>query len=113
MDNAYKKIGNNIRKQRKKQNLTQENLAEIADISSNFLGQIERSTKKASLETIQKIADALKIPVSSIFDETDDTFIIKEDKESISYGLRNKLTSIFKSKSFQQDLRKIIIKHTK
>lgn len=113
MENIYQKTGNNIRKQRKKLNLTQENIAEVANISSNFLGQIERGTKKASLETIQKIANGLKIPVSSIFQETDETFTIKENNEFDSYVLTGKLTSILKSKSFLKDLRKLIIKQLK
>lgn len=113
MQNIYQLLGENIRKQRKKYKLTQEKLAEIANISTNFLGQIERGTKKASLETIQKIASALRIPVPDVFGEQVRAFAIKEDNRFSSYMLTGKLTAVLKDKSFLQDLGKIILKHTK
>jgi transcriptional regulator with XRE-family HTH domain len=47
--------------------LTQEELAEKADISANFLGHIERGTKRATLNTLNKIADVLQIPMADLF----------------------------------------------
>lgn len=48
--------------------LTQEELADKADIHYSFLGHIERGSKKASLETISKIADALDVPIDRLFE---------------------------------------------
>ena len=55
-------IGLRIKLERTKQNLTQEQLAEMADISS-YLSAIERGKQSISLDYTNRIAEALKIPV--------------------------------------------------
>jgi len=67
MENIYKLLGQKIREERKKLSLTQEELAEKAGITANFLGHIERGTKKARLDTIEKLASALEIPIGTLF----------------------------------------------
>ena len=62
----YTKLGNNIRKERLKQNLTIEKLAYKADITPNYLGKIERAQSKLSLEVLIKIANALGITSDDI-----------------------------------------------
>jgi DNA-binding XRE family transcriptional regulator len=57
----YAMIGERIRHCRKAQKITQEQLAERAEVSPSFLGHIERGTRKASVETIVHIADALGV----------------------------------------------------
>ena len=56
-------IGMNIRKERKKQLLTIEQLAEKAGITDNFLGKIERGDGIPSLPTIDSIASALNVSI--------------------------------------------------
>ena len=56
-------VGALIRDRRKALRLTQERLSELADISASFLGHIERGTRKASIETIVRIAEALDVCV--------------------------------------------------
>ena len=58
-----KKIGENIRKERKRQLLTIEQLAEKAGITDNFLGKIERGEGTPSLQTIDSIACALDVGI--------------------------------------------------
>ena len=67
MKNIYQQLGKNIRENRISLNLTQADLAEKADLSNNFLGHIERGTKKASLITISKLAVALELQISELF----------------------------------------------
>ena len=57
----YEELGRRIRQQRVLAQLTQEKLAEQAGISLSFLGHLERGTRKASLETLVNICNALKI----------------------------------------------------
>lgn len=58
-----------IRQLRKQCNLSQDELAHMAGISSNYLGQIERGEKCPSVETFLRLASALNIsPVSLIKD---------------------------------------------
>lgn len=46
---------------RKKLNLSQEKLAELSDISTNYIGDIERTNRKVTIDTIEKIAKGLKV----------------------------------------------------
>lgn len=57
----YEMLGKRIRDYRKKLHLTQEQLSETANISLSFLGHIERGSRKASLETIVSLSNALNI----------------------------------------------------
>jgi transcriptional regulator with XRE-family HTH domain len=50
-----------IRMRRHELNLTQEELAEAADIHVNFVGGIERASRNPSLTSIIKMARALKL----------------------------------------------------
>ena len=106
----HKIIGINIRKHREKLKLTQQDLAELADLSINFIGQIERGTKKASLDTIKKLSDVLKIPMHKITDESESVFKIKKNYDFDSYIITNRVTGLFKDKSFLIELKKIILK---
>ena len=56
-------LGENIRKERKKQMLTIEKLAEKAGITDNFLGKIERGDSIPSLQTIDSIACSLNVSI--------------------------------------------------
>jgi Predicted transcriptional regulators len=78
----YKKIGNNIRKIRQKQELTIEEAASIIGVSSNFLGKIERAQSVMSLETLVKIANGLNVT-------TDDILSSELDNISSSRVMKN------------------------
>lgn len=66
----YHAIGLRIRRMRKVRNLTQEKLAEMAEISVVHMSHIETSATKLSLPVIVKIADALDVRVDSLlYDE--------------------------------------------
>ena len=66
----YKKIGKRIRNLRQQQGYTQEALAEEVDLSAPFISHIERASKKASLETISRIAAALNVTVDYLLTGT-------------------------------------------
>lgn len=57
----YQFMGKRIRQQRQLKHMTQEYLAEKAGISLSFLGHIERGTRKASLDTVVRICNALQV----------------------------------------------------
>lgn len=54
-------IGRNIRKFRQAQKLRQEDLAEKAGLSVNYIGALERGEKYPSLETFIVIANVLNV----------------------------------------------------
>lgn len=62
-------VGKKIRKYRKKQNLTQEQFAELCELSTNFIGIIERGEKRPSLDTFVKIANALDVSADMLLED--------------------------------------------
>lgn len=65
----YSILAQNIRKYRILMNLTQEELAEKANLHPSYIGQIERGTKKISILTLSKISKALNINISILLNE--------------------------------------------
>ena len=55
-------FGQRLQEQRQNQGLTMEQLAEKANLSSNFIGAIERGLKEPSLSTLISILNALDVP---------------------------------------------------
>ena len=53
------RIGVVIRRNRTDRGLSQESLAELAGLSRSFVGEIERGAAVPSVETLQRLADAL------------------------------------------------------
>jgi transcriptional regulator with XRE-family HTH domain len=62
----YRLLGETVRARRKKARLSQEQLAEKADLTRNYIGDIERAEKKITLETLAKISKALKCRVRDL-----------------------------------------------
>ena len=62
----YELLGKQIRKQRKEKKYTLEQLAEKLDVSTTFIGQIERAKGIPSHETLVKIANVLEISIDSL-----------------------------------------------
>ena len=60
-------VGGRIREERKRAGLTIEQLAELAGISTSFLAYIETRGRKASLDTIEKLTRALRLPIAELF----------------------------------------------
>ena len=66
----YVRMGQRIRKQRKLMGLTQKAAAEKSGISLPFYGHIERGSRKASLETLVSIANALGVSMDAILQDS-------------------------------------------
>lgn len=64
---TYKKLGEKIRSIRKKKELTQEKLAELAKIDPKSIIEIENGKRKnPTLKTINKIARVLEVSISDL-----------------------------------------------
>ena len=73
-------LGKRIRDERLLLRLTIEQLAELVDKSSNFVGQIERGDRKLSVETLVDIANALGTTVDNLLkDSIRDSIRTSED----------------------------------
>ena len=55
----YQSLGHRIRCARKAAKLTQEQLADLTDLCTAYIGHIERGTRKLSVETLCKLCDVL------------------------------------------------------
>lgn len=62
----YRLVGETIRTERKKAHMSQEKLAEKADLNRNYIGEIERAEKKITLETLEKIAKVFKLHITDL-----------------------------------------------
>lgn len=58
----------NLKLQRQKKNLSQEDLGKLIGVSGVTIMRYEKGTRQPKLETIKKIANALKIPVAELID---------------------------------------------
>ena len=73
-------IGRQVRTYRKKMQITVVDLATQAGLSAGMLSKIENGLTSPSLATLRSLADALKIPVTSLFssyDEVSDALHVK------------------------------------
>lgn len=54
----------NVKFYRKQLQLSQEKLAELSDLSTNYIGDIERTNRKVTIDTIEKVAKGLNVDPS-------------------------------------------------
>ena len=66
------KLGGRIRFLRKAESMTQEQLAEKADMNPKYIGQIERAEINTTVITLEKIARALCVPLAELFQVEED-----------------------------------------
>ena len=92
--NIKKELGEKINRLRKKQKLTQEQLAEMIDIAPRNLSSIEVGTSFAKAETLEKILIALNTTAEELFSNDhikSNEALIKEIHNSISSIQNNKV----------------------
>lgn len=61
-------FGSRIQELRKKNNLTQSELAEKIGLSTNFIGMVERGERNTSVDKIFKLAKAFNISLAQFFE---------------------------------------------
>jgi len=60
-------VGDAIREIRKAAALSQEKLAERADLHPNYIGEVERGEKTISVDALFRIAGALNVSITKFF----------------------------------------------
>ena len=68
MKSVHSEVGNRIRQYRKRAGLSQETLALNAGLTVSFIGDIERGTKKPTVESLEKLLMALSVTFVEFFD---------------------------------------------
>ncbi len=106
MNIAYK-LGEKIRLIRKSKNLSQEHVAFSAEISSTFLGQVERGNKKPTIETLVKISKALDVEIIDLFTFDAPQTIIDEKEQNKSVVAINTLLKSMDEESIEEILKVI------
>lgn len=61
-------FASNMRRIRKDKGLTQEQVAERADLHPNYISSVERAERNISLQNIWKIAQALEVEMPELMD---------------------------------------------
>jgi transcriptional regulator with XRE-family HTH domain len=67
MSNLRFVIGERIRNFRNERKLSQEELADLANIHRTYVGQLERGEKNVTLGTIEKVTEALGVSLEDLF----------------------------------------------
>jgi transcriptional regulator with XRE-family HTH domain len=67
------RFGNALKRLRKQQGLSQEQLAIEAGLDRSYIGGVERGERNISLINIEKLAKTLDIPIHILFMEIDDS----------------------------------------
>ena len=78
------KIGERIKNLRQLSNLTQEELAERANLTKGFISQIERDLTSISLDSLAQILDALDENISDFFKEASLEKIVYRGKDRVA-----------------------------
>lgn len=63
-------FGRNVRRLREAQNLSQEELAERAQVHRTYVGMVERAEKNITLRNIEKFSKALQVPLSELLEHS-------------------------------------------
>jgi len=108
MLNELEKIGKHIKNLRVEHDLTQQVLAERADISYKYLGEIERGQVNLSIEILIKIAQSLHVNAGDLLND-----IIDDETRTVS-----KVKAIFseltkKNSEAALDILQVFHKHMK
>lgn len=101
-------LGKRIREERKKLNFTQEQLAELINVSTTYVGFIERGERSLTLDKLIKIANTLGISVD---------YLLQDSVTDDSSAQEKLLLQLFSSANSQQknmilEMIKLILNHT-
>ncbi|MGF7141660.1 transcriptional regulator with XRE-family HTH domain [Anaerotaenia torta] len=100
VETDYIKIGIKIKQARIKHQLTQEQLSEKCDISTSYLGHIERGTRKLSVDTLVSLCSALELSTDYVLLD------VLPSNDSVIIGLLEHAKQN-KAKSYERYLRVI------
>lgn len=105
----YRSIGSNIRKIRTQNKLRQEDVAERANLSVNYVGAVERGERLPSLETFITILNAIGASADVVLSD-----VLENGYEIKNSILADKLKSLSKDElSRVYEVLDALLKHTK
>ncbi len=84
----YKRLGQRIREERQRLNLTQAQLAEEINISDTYMGAIERGERSLTLDTLVRLVNRLGVTVDYMLSDSvsdNDSNIMNQFKQIIDH----------------------------
>lgn len=75
----YALLGNRIRNCRKSRRMSQAKLADLLDVSENYVGQIELAKKRIGIEMLEDISIALDVSLLSLLYEVNTGVLLTEE----------------------------------
>ena len=82
-------LANNIKLTRKRKRLTQMQLADLCETSTNYIGLIETAKRFPSVDMLEKIANALELKPQELFAEPKVNFTSNTKKDRIISDIIN------------------------
>lgn len=74
-------LGQQIRARRQYLKLTQEQLAERMDVSTTYIGLVERGERSITLEKLMLLADCLQVSLSDLLELSSQTQAAQKERE--------------------------------
>ena len=69
MSDLVHHVGKRLRGYRVAAGMSQERLAEKAGLHPTYIGQVERGEKNLTIESLEKITNALEVPMAAVFEK--------------------------------------------
>ena len=86
----YMRLGERIREERLKLNLTQAQLAEDLDISDTYVGQIERGERSLTLATLVRLTNRIGVSID---------YLLKDSVDMTDANIINQFRQVIDSQS--------------
>jgi transcriptional regulator with XRE-family HTH domain len=83
-------VGERLRQIRRLRRATLRTVAERSGLSESFLSQVERGRSNASVASLRRIADALRVSVSDLFEPNgppQPRVLRRDDRPALSFGI--------------------------
>ena len=105
MDDLLKKVGAKIREERKKLNLSQDDLADRANLHPTYVGGIERGERNPTIISLGKIANALNMPLFQLL-----RFNHNDNLDADAQTVISEMADLYRSQNFntKQIIKKVV-----
>jgi transcriptional regulator with XRE-family HTH domain len=83
-------VGERLRELRRFRRLTLATIASRSGLSESFLSQVERGRSSASIASLRRIADALGVSISDLFEQEGaprPTVVRRDDRPALAFGV--------------------------
>lgn len=96
-------MGENIRNERMARNMSIDELAELLELTSGFVGLIERGRRGATAYTLLKLSDIFEMPIDNIFAQQNKAALsMEEEAPQQNKAQRSKIASLISDLTNQE-----------